>query len=385
MTTQSPSRNGHQSAAANPFKQATKQQSRLRMALVGTSGSGKTYTALTLGCRLAQAAGGRVALIDTESGSASLYADLFDFDALSLASFSPQTYIDAIHAAEAAGYPVIVIDSLSHAWSGKDGALELVDKAQKRAGGGGNSFTAWRDVTPVHNAMIDAIVGSSAHIIATMRAKTEYVMEKDQSSGKVVPRKVGMAPVQRDGMEYEFTVVGTMDVDSNTLVISKSRMSDLAGGVITKPTAALADQMVTWLDSGEAVSAPPRPQPDPEDEQPAPSPQRMTQKEFVRVIHDELGLNDALDVCGALGIVSDGDPKGALMTWLATPGHNFTKIYEGLQAEIAAQKAAEAAVVIEDVPADDAAPERDGLGMFMDEHGLGPDPKARTVASRGAH
>ena len=123
------------------FQKATKRQAKLRMALIGPSGSGKTFTALTL----ATALGKRVGVIDTEHGSASKYADRFAFDCLNLTSFSPGTYVEAIAAAAAAGFDVLIIDSLSHAWSGKDGALEQVDK-KAAASRSGNSFTAWRDV-----------------------------------------------------------------------------------------------------------------------------------------------------------------------------------------------------------------------------------------------
>lgn len=224
------------------FKKATKTEAKLRLALIGTSGSGKTFTALTFATALAPT--GKIAVIDTERGSASKYADKFSFDALDLDTFAPAKYVEAIAAAQAAGYEVLVIDSLSHAWSGKDGALEMVDKAAKRSQSG-NSFTAWRDVTPEHNRMIDAIVGANMHVIVTLRAKTEYVMEAN-AHGKLTPRKIGLAPVQRDGMEYEFDVVGTMN-DENTLVISKTRCSDLSGGVYEKPNGKVTDALKTWL------------------------------------------------------------------------------------------------------------------------------------------
>ena len=111
-----------------PFTKATKQEAKLRLALAGPSGSGKTYTALQIATHL----GGPIALVDTERGSARKYADLFSFDVLELDSFHPERYIEAIHEAEEAGYAVLILDSLSHAWAGKDGALELVDKAAKR-------------------------------------------------------------------------------------------------------------------------------------------------------------------------------------------------------------------------------------------------------------
>lgn len=231
------------------FKPATKEQSRLRMAIIGSSGSGKTMSALAI----AQHLGNSIAVIDTEHGSASKYADLFTFDTCELSSFHPQQYINAITEAEKAGYDVLIIDSLSHAWIGKDGALELVDRAAKRSPSA-NSFAAWRDVTPLHNKLVEAMLQCNCHLIVTMRAKTEYVMETNEK-GKTVPRKVGLAPVQRDGLEYEFDICGDMDLDNN-LIISKSRCPTLSAAVIPKPGENLALTLKQWLKNG--VPAKPR-------------------------------------------------------------------------------------------------------------------------------
>lgn len=225
------------------FKPATKEQSRLRMALVGPSGSGKTMSALAIASHL----GDRIAVVDTEHGSASKYADLYQFDTCELQSFHPQQYINAIQAAEQAGYDVLIIDSLSHAWMGKDGALELVDRAAKRSQSN-NSFTAWRDVTPIQNQLVEAMLGCKCHLIATIRVKTEYVMEKDDK-GKTVPRKVGLAPVQRNDLEYEFDIVGDMNLENN-LIISKSRCPALSGQVIAHPGEQVAIALQEWLSDG---------------------------------------------------------------------------------------------------------------------------------------
>ena len=240
------------------FQKARKSKIKARIAIDGPSGSGKTYTSLIAATALAQ--GGKIAVIDTERGSASLYSDKFEFDVLELDKFSPKTYIDAIEAAERAGYSVIVIDSLSHAWEGEGGALDMVDNAAARSNSK-NSYTAWRDVTPIHRRMVDAILQSSCHIIATMRSKTEYVLETN-SRGQQVPRKVGMAPIQRAGMEYEFTVVGDMDLD-HRIVISKSRYEPLQDSVETKPTAEFFQPFVDWLSEGESPRSKAAPQPQP--------------------------------------------------------------------------------------------------------------------------
>lgn len=257
----------------NPFKRATRSQSKLRMAIMGASGSGKSYTAL----KIASGLGSKIAAIDTERGSLSKYAGLgVEFDVLELIDYNPRNYIAAIQAAVANGYEVLVIDSLSHAWSGTGGILETVDKVAKRSQSN-NSFAAWRDVTPLHNQLVDTILGASIHIIVTMRSKTEYVMEKNERTGKTEPRKVGLAPVQRDGMEYEFDVCAEMDTDHN-FTITKTRCIDLDNAVITKPDAQLGETLKAWLSDGATPT--PAPQPvetvdntpkasEPEPEQPA--------------------------------------------------------------------------------------------------------------------
>lgn len=234
------------------FTKAVKGKGKARIALIGPSGSGKTMSALFI----AKALGERIALVDTENGSASKYAGeagVPDFDTLNLGEFSPQTYVEAIHAAEAAGFDVLIIDSLSHAWMGKGGALEMVDNVSKRSKSG-NSFTAWREVTPHHNALVDALVQCKLHLIVTMRAKAEYVLQTDER-GKQVPKKVGMAPIQREGLDYEFDIVGDIDLDHN-FVISKTRCRALDSAVITKPDEKLGQTIRAWLESGKDVPPP---------------------------------------------------------------------------------------------------------------------------------
>lgn len=227
------------------FKKATKEKKKLRLAIDGPSGAGKTYTALALASGL----GERIAFIDSERGSARMYADKFAFDVVELEDHHPANYIKGIQAADQMGYDVLVIDSLSHAWSGKNGALELVDKASRNADGGeGNSFTAWRRVTPVHNSLVDAILSSKCHVICTMRVKTAYSMEKNQK-GKMEPKKIGVEPIQRDGVEYEFDVVCDID-HMHEMRVSKTRITDIDGEVVHKPDAGFGQRLRRWLDSG---------------------------------------------------------------------------------------------------------------------------------------
>lgn len=197
--------------------------------------------------KIAQHLGKKIGVIDTEHGSASKYADEFAFDVIELESFSPQSYIEALKALESNGYDVIIVDSLSHAWMGKGGALEMVDKAAKRMQSN-NSYVAWRDVTPLHNELVETMIRLNTHLIVTMRAKSEYVLEKDEK-GKTVPRKIGMAAIQRDGLEYEFDVVCDLDIDNN-LIVGKTRCPRLRGMVVREAGKEVADIFLGWLQDG---------------------------------------------------------------------------------------------------------------------------------------
>jgi ABC-type dipeptide/oligopeptide/nickel transport system ATPase component len=217
------------------FTKATKTQARLRLALCGPSGSGKTYSALEIAKHL----GTPIAVVDSEHGSASKYADRFDFDVCNLTDFHPSRYLEAIKAAGEAGYKVIVIDSLSHAWFAE---LELA----------GKSFDGWKNVRPLERALIDAMLASPAHIIATMRTKTEWVMEEYvNKQGKTcsAPKRIGTAPIQASGIEYEFDLAGEIDLN-HLLTISKSRCPDLSNTTHLNPGKELADTMLQWLTEG---------------------------------------------------------------------------------------------------------------------------------------
>lgn len=231
------------------IKKAVKYDSKLRLSIAGPSGSGKTYTGLTLAHALADGKG--VCVIDTERGSASKYADIFpEFDVVELDTFSPAIYVEAIKVVEEAGYGVLVIDSLSHAWNGVGGLLEIVDGIARRKYQG-NTFAAWKDATPLQNQLIDTLTRANLHIIVTMRSKQEYVLEKDERTGKTQPKKAGMAPIQRDGLEYEFDVAVDMDID-NTMIVQKSRCSALAGQIVPKPGPDVAEILKSWLQGAPA-------------------------------------------------------------------------------------------------------------------------------------
>ena len=231
---------------------AQRRKAKLRLALLGPTGSGKTMSALYLAFGI----GGKVGVIDTENGSADLYADEGDYDVITLEKpYTVASYRAAIQTFEDAGYDVIIIDSLSHAWAGSGGLLDKHGQLAKRTN---DSFGAWREVTPDHNAFVEAMLTSPAHIIATMRVKTEYVLEKN-AAGKNAPRKVGLQPVQRDGLEYEFTVV--MDVDAEHKASASKDRTKLFAGWYEEITPRTGKKLLEWLESGEAPAPPPPPPP----------------------------------------------------------------------------------------------------------------------------
>ncbi len=236
------------------FTKATKQNATIKLAITGPSGSGKTYSALLI----AKGLGGKTALLDTEYGSASLYADFFDFDTwdeLDPSGFPPEYFIRVIKAAEEAGYQNLIIDSLSHEWNGRGGCLELADAIGKTKYRG-NSYVAWGEITPRHNKLIEAIIGAKLNIIATMRAKSEYVLNKDEKTGKSTPQKVGLGSVQRDGMDYEFTTMFELDRDSHIACAGKDRTSLFRDpALITEET---GQRIAKWLTTPQP--APEKPQ-----------------------------------------------------------------------------------------------------------------------------
>lgn len=227
------------------FTPATKEEAKARIALTGPSGAGKTYTALTIATVLAD----KVAVIDTERGSASKYADEFGFDRLNLQSFEPNTLCQALAAAAHGGFGAVVVDSLTHFWSGTGGMLEQVDAATRRSNSGNSFGSGWKEARPQERAMIDALVSYPGHVIVTMRSKTDYVIEEN-NRGQKVPRKVGLKPEQREGIEYEFDIVGDLDHE-NTLIITKSRARNIANRVVPKPGREFAEEISAWLGDGK--------------------------------------------------------------------------------------------------------------------------------------
>ena len=231
------------------FTKAKRTDAYLRLGLIGPAGSGKTATALILaklmGCK-------KIAVIDTEGGRASEYVGRafpehgitgveFDVDRPTL--FHPDEYVARINDAVKCGYDCLVIDSLSHEYIGEGGLLQIVDENGEQ---GKKTFTSgWKVATPMHQRFLTTLISSKIHLICTMRAKTEYVLET--RNGKQVPRKIGLGPVQRDGTDHEFSVLGMMDMD-NTMTVAKSTYGNIPlGKEYPKPGAELAKLLSEWL------------------------------------------------------------------------------------------------------------------------------------------
>jgi hypothetical protein len=239
------------------FKKAERTQARPKLALTGPSGSGKTFSALLLAAGM----GKRIAVIDTENGSASLYADMdkgplkgISFDVLEIAPpYTIDKYAQAIEAAVVAKYDVCIVDSISHAWAGEGGLLAKKEALDNR-GGNQNSYTNWASITKEHEIFKARILNADIILLCTMRSKQDYILEINEK-GKQAPKKVGMAPIQRDGMEYEFTTVFDLAMDHNAAV-SKDRTA-MFDGQIFKITKKTGEQIMAWLAGGKPVEVKP--------------------------------------------------------------------------------------------------------------------------------
>ena len=232
------------------FKKATKEAAKLRAAIFGPSGAGKTFTSL----RLATGIGGRIAVIDSERRTASKYADRFDFDVCDLGAGQHRIsdYVTAIRGAGEAGYNVLIIDSLTHAWQELLAEVDAIAKAKYR----GNTWSAWSDGTPKQKALIDAILDFPGHVIATMRSKTEWTTEATGSGGKSAPKRVGLTPEQGKGIEYEFDMLFELSTE-HILTVIKDRSGKFQDQCLQDPGEALGAEMAAWLDEGApAMSIP---------------------------------------------------------------------------------------------------------------------------------
>ena len=242
-----------QTPRKSSFKRAERTQVKYKIGISGPSGSGKTLGAIALARQIA-GPDGRVAVIDTENHSSSFYSDDYEFDIADLfPPYTPTRYLALLTEAIEDKFDVIVIDSTSHEWAGTGGLLEQKDEADKRPGS--NSYTNWGNITKAHNEFVSAILQAPVHIICTMRSKQDYVLE--EKNGKKVPRKLGMAPIQRDGFEYELGVVFDLQMD-NRAKVSKKRIDVLdmeATYDLAKPQ--VGRILTDWLKSGKPLLSSP--------------------------------------------------------------------------------------------------------------------------------
>jgi len=236
------------------FKKAVRRQQKLRLGIDGPSGCGKTMSSLKI-ARGIVGPKGRICVIDTENESSALFAvpegkeedqakypDLFAFDVEYLRPpFSPKRYVSLIKEAEEIA-DILIIDSGSHEWIGTGGCLEMHSKIP------GNSFAAWRVITPLHNSFTDAILESKCHIIVTFRSKQSYAQEQDENN-KLKVKKLGLSPQQRDGIEYELTAVLSMDI-THVAHSSKDRTRLFPENHWFQPEISTGEMLRDWLSSG---------------------------------------------------------------------------------------------------------------------------------------
>lgn len=234
------------------FKRAERKQVKLKLALTGPSGSGKTYSALLIASGL----GKKIAVLDTENDSAQLYAGSLgipEFDSQTIqAPFLTSKYSAIIKDAVKEKYDVLIIDSISHQWSGEGGIMDRIDK-EKLAKPGANSYTMWAKFTPEHEQFKQAIIQAPIHIIATIRSKQDYSLDKDDR-GKSQVTKLGMAPVQRESLEYEFTTV--LDLSMKHYATASKDRSSLFDDLSFKPSAETGQIFLNWLNQGNEYVPP---------------------------------------------------------------------------------------------------------------------------------
>lgn len=227
------------------FTKATKVQSKLRLAIFGPSGSGKTFTSLRLAKGMSEEGVRKVAVIDTEFGSASKYADRFVFDVLNLKDPTVDHMVSAINSA--ASYDILIVDSLTHAWKELLTQVDQLSKAKYK----GNSWAAWSEGTPLQNKMVETLLRFPGHLIATMRTKTEWTINQD-SNGKSSPTRVGLSPEQGKGIEYEFDMLMEISPD-HVINVIKDRTGKFQDQIVPTPDEELGKEVLAWLREGEST------------------------------------------------------------------------------------------------------------------------------------
>lgn len=258
------------------IERAVRQQALLRLAISAVSGAGKTKGSLRVARGIVEymiehglltgTIEGKIGVIDTERNSASLYANLYPFDRISLtAPYTVKRYLGAAQAMANAGKTVVIIDQISHQWAGQGGMLEFVDLLRARGSGGNkNEFAAWQEATPEQNEFLEGLLALPCHLICTLRAKTAYVMEeKTRRDGTkyTAPKRIGLKPIQREGVEYEFTTVIDLELETKTATVSKDRTELFVDRETLKSksfilTEAVGKQLAEWLYEGQASEVP---------------------------------------------------------------------------------------------------------------------------------
>ena len=291
------------------FQPAQRKRAKLRLGIAGPSGSGKTYSALSIASGLAP--WNKIAVIDTENGSAELYAHLGSYSVLTLtAPYDPDKYIAAIHLAEQSGFEVIIIDSLSHAWNGEGGILDQQGKAADSKYRG-NSWAAWREFTPKHNALVESMLKSPCHIIGTLRSKTEYTQVTE--NGKTIVKKLGLAPIQRDGMEYEFTVF--LDLSTEHIASASKDRTSLFDGQYFRPDKSTGHKLLAWLNTDSSSASAPSPEPAPITVvEPKPVTQPILKGKPYQILNSEAKRKANGTVVARVTLIS---PEGRLVAWCA--------------------------------------------------------------------
>lgn len=227
------------------LQKAKRQQVKLKIGLSGPSGYGKTYSALLLAYGMTSD-WSKIAIIDTENNSASLYSHLGEFNVLTLNEpFSPERYIEAIKVCEKSGIEVLIIDSISHEWSGKGGCLEIHEQL-------GGRFQDWGKVTPRHNSFLDTIIQSKIHVITTSRRKVDYSLDQD-SNGRTKVMKLGTKEIQREGYEYEITVNFEFLNDKHLVTVSKDRTGLFVGKPEFIINASTGKKLLDWCNQGTSL------------------------------------------------------------------------------------------------------------------------------------
>ena len=227
------------------LQKAERNQVKLRLGLSGASGFGKSYSALLLAYGITND-WTKIAIIDTENNSASLYSHLGDFNVLSLNEpYAPERYIQAIEVCEKEEIEVVIIDSITHEWSGKGGCLELHEQL-------GGRFQDWAKITPRHQAFIDKILNSNCHVITTVRRKTDYSLDKD-GNGKTKVMKLGTKEITRDGFEYELTVNFELINDNHLVTASKDRTGLFSGKPEFVINSSTGKKLIEWCNLGISI------------------------------------------------------------------------------------------------------------------------------------